>query len=264
MQELLALITDQNAAEIVRSLSADELSEPFGTAAFERWLASDSSAAAGWISTQANGSEDQAAMVARALISTPGQIEDYLGRLPDGEWKEKFMAAAGFETASTDPQQAITLALKLRPGEIQNGVLQAAAYDWARRDPSAAEDWAEHMDDPAMRDQLIASAARGLSETDPRGAADWLVRSVRDQSLLADTAQQIVRSWAAAEPAAAADWVASFPSGAARNEALDTLVQLWAAQDSIAARTWANSLPAGPVHESAVAILNRGNTVTAE
>jgi hypothetical protein len=257
MQELLALVTDQNVVEIIQSLPAENLNGPFGNALLERWLALDPNTAAAWLAARPDATGEQTALVARKLLEDRGGFQNYLERLPDGEWKEKVLGAAGFEVASDDPIQAIEFAKRMNPGETRTGLLQSAAFEWARREPAAAMQWLNQVDDPALREPLIAWGAKGYATADPREAAEWLIASVKGGDLLNETATSIVRSWAASEPAAAADWVVRFPESPVRDEALETLMSFWAASDSGPATAWVEKLPAGSFRQKAAAILAR-------
>ena len=52
MLELLAMLTDENAAEIAQSLSPEDLAERFGVAALDHWLNLNPEAAATWLASR--------------------------------------------------------------------------------------------------------------------------------------------------------------------------------------------------------------------
>ena len=74
---LLAILTDDNAAAISQSLSADELGSPFGLAALQRWLKVDANAAASWIAARPDTTDDQAWAVAHRLVEDQRALERY-------------------------------------------------------------------------------------------------------------------------------------------------------------------------------------------
>ncbi len=263
MQELLALLTDENAAEIAQSLSAEDLGEHFGIAALERWLTSDPRIAAEWLSSRPETTAGQAALVARKLLSTNGNFQNYLNQMAPTEWKDKILTAAGFETAATNPLQAIAFAKQMKPGESRTALLQSSAFEWARTDPTSAMNWVAQVEDPALREQLAAWSAKGFASADPEKAAAWLVASVKNPELLVDAAQSVVRSWAASSPAAAADWIAQFPDGSVQDEALETLMSFWSTTDSSGAWGWIHTLPEGDLRAKASSVLARATRVVA-
>ena len=50
--ELLAMLTDDNAAEIIQSLSPEELDSPFGVSALFHWMKMDPVTAANWVASR--------------------------------------------------------------------------------------------------------------------------------------------------------------------------------------------------------------------
>jgi hypothetical protein len=263
LQELCALLTDENAAGIVQSLSADDLAGNFGVAALERWLSADPNAAAEWMASRPDANGEQASLVARMLLKNRDGFQSYLDSLPAGEWKGKILCGAAFEMATSDPQQAIAFAAQMNSGDAR-GVLQAAAFQWARSDPDAAKQWAEQGTDADLRDGLIAAAAKGMAEQHPDQAAEWLVTSVNAQNPLAEAVQSIICSWATKEPSVTADWVALFPTGAVRDEALETVMNFWTASDPTGARAWVVNLSDGSIRQAAMAIQDRSKLAPTE
>jgi hypothetical protein len=263
LQELTALLTDENAAGIIQSLSTEDLAGNFGIAALERWLSADPNAAAVWLASRSDTTDEQASLVARMLLQDRDGFQSYLDRLPDGEWKAKIISGAAFEMAASNPQQAIPFAAQMDSGDA-TGVLQAAAFQWARIDPDAAKQWATQGADADVREELIAAAAKGMAEQHPGEAAEWLLTSVKSPDPLAETLPGIIRSWAGKEPSATADWVAHFPAGIARNEALETVMNFWSASDLPGAKAWAANLPDVSLRQDAVAILDRSKLVPTE
>lgn len=257
LDELLALITADNAAELVPSLSSDELDAAAGNAVLERWLALDPRAAAQWAAGHGGNQGPVATLVAREFLKTPDGFSAYCAQLPDGAWKQAVLGAASAEMAAQNPAEAVALAQQMDSGDAQAGRLQSAAFEWGRQDPAAAIAQLKLVTDADLREQMIASAAKGFAEKDPARAADWLVASVKSESRLNDAAAYIVRSWAASEPRAAADWVSQFPAGPVLNEALENLISQWTSADYPAAAAWSAQLPDSPFRSQAKAILDR-------
>ena len=257
LKELLALITADNAAGIVQSLSADELDAAAGNAVLQHWLRIDPGTAADWLAARFSNNSPSATLVACEFLKTPGEFNAYCERLPDGEWKQAVLAAAGTEMASQSPAEAMALAQQMKPGAAQAALLQSVAFAWGRQDPAAVMDRLDQVTDPDLREAMTAAAARGYAETDPAHAADWLVAAVKSESRLNDSAVYIVRSWAANDPLAAAAWVSQFPAGSVRDQALENLISQWSSSDYSAAAAWAAQLSDAPLRIQAGTILSR-------
>lgn len=245
MQEMLAMLTDDNVADIIQSLSAEELNTPFGSGALRRWMQVDATTASNWLASHP-ATQDQTIAVAEEWNKNPDGLQQYLEQLPAGEFKEGLLTAASSDLALKDPLAAIKLAEKMSPGEGQTNLLRAVACGWVDTDPVAAMQWASDVKDPALREQLVASTVQAYALTDPAQAATWLVEEVKSDSTLKDTALNILNTWVTTDPAAAADWAAHFPEGNLKAEAVKTVAQYWQQTDPAAAAAWIQNL-SGPV-----------------
>ncbi|HTZ21910.1 MAG TPA: hypothetical protein VMC06_13585 [Opitutaceae bacterium] len=243
MEELLALLTDDNAAELTQVLSAEERNTPFGLTALERWLKGEPAKAARWIAAQSGTTEPQALLVARALLKNPADMQAYCDGLPDGDWKQSVLKSASLELAGSDPAGAINLARHLNAEAVRTDVLQTVTYDWITHEPRAALDWITRVNDPALREGLYAVGAKAIAATDPDLAAGWLVTAVKSEKILNDTALSIIESWTAQDPAKAAKWVALFPAQGPREAAVNLVVDRWLQSDPNAANAWLLTLP---------------------
>ena len=230
--ELLALLTDDNAAKIIQSLSPEELDSPFGISALFRWMKKDPITAANWIASRPDATEDQAWVVAHNLLADGVDLRNYSYQLPDTGWRQQFLADAGLEVLSKNPNEAISLAQQMNPGSAQTNLLQTVASDWIGNDPNAALDWIMSVNDPAMQEQLIAAAAKAYATTDPKLAADWFVSSVNSVAVLNNTLPNIVEIWAAKDPPEAANWVGQLPEGALKDAAMETVANYWQQSDN--------------------------------
>lgn len=243
MEELRALLTDENAAGIARSLSAEELDTPFGAAVLERWLGMDAVRAALWAGGRPEATDAQAWLVARKLLPDPASLQACCDRLPDTAWKQSLLAAAGLQGAGQAPVAAIGLARQMQPGPDRTNVLQTIAYDWVGADPTAAMNWIASVTDPTLRESLTAAGAKALAATDPDLAAGWLATAVQSVGTLNDTALSIAEIWVTQDPAKAAAWVTRFPAGNTRETAVGTILYHWLRTDSDAATAWFANLP---------------------
>jgi hypothetical protein len=242
-EELLALLTDDNAAELTQSLNAEQRGTPFGLAALERWLGIEPAKAARWMAGQSDATEPQALLVARALLKNPADVRTYCDGLTDGDWKQSVLKSASLELAGSDPAGAINLAWHLNTDAARTDVLQTVTYDWITHEPRAALDWITQVNDPALREGLLAVGAKAIAATDPDLAAGWLVTAVKSEKILNDTALSVIESWAAQDPAKAAKWVALFPAQGPREAAVNLVVDRWLQSDPNAANAWIATLP---------------------
>ena len=243
MEELLALLMNDNAAELTQALTAGQRGTPFGLAALERWLSVEPSKAARWMAAQSETTEPQALLVARALLKNPADVRAYCDGLADGDWKQSVLKSASLELAGSDPAEAISLAWRLNTEAGRTDVLQTVTYDWITHEPRAALDWITRVNDPALREGLLAVGAKAIAATDPDLAAGWLVTAVKSEKILNDTALSVIESWAAQDPAKAAKWVALFPSQGLREAAINLVVDRWLQSDPNAANAWFLTLP---------------------
>ena len=252
MNELLALLTDDNAAKIIQSLSPEELDGPFGISALFRWMKTDPITAANWVASRPDATEDQAWVVAHNLFADDIDLQNYSDQLPDTGWKQTFLADASLDVLSKQPLEAVALAQQMNPGGARTNVLQTVAADWIGNDPDKALDWITSMNDPAMQEQLISAAAKSYATTDPQLAAEWFVSTVKSAPVLNNTLPSIIDIWAAKDPSTAAGWVAQLPEGNLRDTAIETVASYWQQSDPGAVARWMLTLPESHQAEPAV------------
>jgi hypothetical protein len=243
LQEMLVFVTDDNVAEIVQSLSAEEMITPFGAGALHHWMQSDPVKATDWVAARPETTDQQTLAVADDWIATPQGMQDCIDQLPPTEWKQNFLADLGSEMSVKDARSAIRLAQQMNPGKTQENLLQSVACNWVETDPNAALSWVAGVSDPALRDKLVASAVQAYALVDPAQAATWVVSEVKSDQVISAAAVNITESWAAKDPAAAAKWVALFPLGDTRTSAVNTVLVYWLQADRNAAMDWIQSLP---------------------
>lgn len=245
LRELTALLTDANAADVVRSLQSEELNTPFGTVALERWLSVDPQSAATWIATRPDATEEQAWLVAKMLLKSPAALTTFTDALAESDFKEHVLVGGALAVVGKNPQEAIALAARLAPGFAQTNVYQTIAFDWATGDPEKALAWMMTLPDPDLREELVAVGAKAIAVTDPDLAAQWLSTSVNTESLFNDTALSLVQTWASKNPAQAAIWVARLSSPEIRQTSADIVARRWSESDPQAAGAWLAELPEG-------------------
>ncbi len=175
LQEMLALVTDENVAQVVQSLSVEEMNTDFGSGALHHWMQADPVNATDWLATRAGTTPQQTLSAADDWITRQQGLQDCIDQLPATEWKQSFLASLGSEKSASDPHAAIQFAEQMTPGDAQENVLRSVACDWVEKDPNAALEWVAGVQNPALRDQLVASAVQAYALVDPAQAATWLV-----------------------------------------------------------------------------------------
>jgi len=246
LQEMLAMITDENVAEIIQSLSAEEMNTPFGSGVLHHWMQVDPVTASNWLASRPDTTEDQTLAVAEDWAGNRDGLRQYLNQLPDTAWKQSFLQDASSEMSLTNPVAAVQLAQQMKPGEAQTDLLRAVVCGWVSSDPNAAMNWVAGVKDPAMREQLVASAVQSYALTDPAQAATWLVQEVKSDGIVKDTALNILSTWVTTDPAAAADWAAQFPEGNIKAAAVKIVSSHWQQTDPEAATAWIQALSGVP------------------
>lgn len=240
--ELLALLTDANAGDIVLYLANDELGTPFGQAALGRWLDVDFPDAFRWSAARASTEDGEILLVAKKLVAHSNGIVALCRTLPAGPWRQQLLGASGLEAIPVNHALALTIALQMEPDAVQTNVLQTAVYDWMGHDPVAASNWLLQADGP-LREQLSLVAAKAVANTDPEMAARWLTASNATEDARSGTTLTVVEIWTSRDPAQAANWVSTFPVGKTRDTAVDLLVREWQKSDSAATNAWIKQLP---------------------
>lgn len=238
LQEMLAMLTDENVAEIIQSLSVEEMNTDFGSGALHRWMQVDPTVASNWLAARAETTQDQTITVAEDWNKHPEDLQKYLEQLSDTPWKQNLLTAASADMTMKDPEAAIKLAQQIGSGDALTNSLRSVANAWVSADPEAALKWVTSVKDPALREQLIASAVQAYALTDPAQAATWLISEVKSEAIVKETAINIVETWVAESPADAANWVSQFPEGETKVAAVKVISGRWRQIDPAAANAW--------------------------
>jgi len=243
LETMKALLTHENASELTRMLSADELSSPFGLLAFEQWLKANPAEAAQWMTSQAGATDLQARLVAHQLLSDEQALNTYCNSLPDTGWKQTFLGEASLIAVVKNPPQAAALAKQMKPGKEQTNALETVVYDWATRDLAGAIGYVGSIADPALREKTLVMTAKAIAMGDPDLGAQWLSSAVKTEGALKETAQCIVEIWAQKSPEDAAKWLSHSTDVSLRADAVNALVHAWLKVDPNAAQAWVRTLP---------------------
>lgn len=243
MTGLLVLVTDDNAGEITRALSADELHSRFGLAAFQHWLKTAPLAAADWVAARSDASDEQAWAVAHQLVEDDAALKRYCSRLPDTGWRQVFLKQAALAATRRDPIEAIQLVQQIDSGSAQLDLLQTTICTWMTDNPTTAATWIGQVQDPLLREELVHIGARALAARDALGAIDWLLSSLPAPSkgagpAIDDTLQDIIATWVETAPTQAASLVAQLSPGDLREATVKLVWDRWSQRDPAAAANW--------------------------
>ncbi len=217
-------------------------------------------------------------LVPELLKDDPGKAVDFLAKLPAGGTKMRWLGEALVGYAMRDPSAATQkLAALLRPAEDPFLYARVAAT-WAEKDPQAAFSWIRSFD-PELSDSgtatgmaltvwaqknprealeyvsradwienhhadsVIRVAATSLADHNPEEAARWAIAQ-QDQGGTADPLAMVFMSWAARQPAQAADFaLKEIKTTEHMATAVQSIARGWAQSDPQAALRWAQSLP---------------------
>jgi hypothetical protein len=244
LAELTKQLSDENVADVIRSLTPEQLKSLPGNKVLERWLEAEPVRATLWIAGRADATDEQAWLISRELLKSPDLLDVLGDQLPNSPWKEQLLSSAALQTASSDPLKAIALAQRMEEGNARGNILETVAYDWTHRDPDAALRWMMSVKDDVLRERLLATGAKAIAASDPDLAAIWLGAAVKSEGIQQATVLSVVDVWAAENPRRAADWVAQL-QGSGREEAADIVFRNWARSDELAATAWILRLPKG-------------------
>jgi hypothetical protein len=250
--ELDALLTDANAADIFRWLPREFRETPFGTRALKRWSKCDPAAAVNWLAESPSISDAEVEIVLHSWIKHDiDGLRQYLENVPEGDWKQRVLATAADGALASDcPQDAIVWLSQLTPQNLNPDMMDAAAQAWAAKDLPAAIHWADTQG-PESSERLLAAITVSIIQNNPR-AAIQLVNDRQTGDGIARAVEGIVSTWAAQDPVATANWVIMIPEGDDRTDALHLLLYAWSTQDASAAQQWISSQLTGAERDQAL------------
>ncbi len=122
-------------------------------------------------------------------------------------------------------------------------LLSAVGTTWAEQEPKEAAEWAMDIPYASSRRAAAVAVAVEWARQDPQEAAEFFseVASASEPEGL-DLATVIADVWGTSDPASTAEWVATLPDGAIRDQAAGTLATVWATRDIEAAVQWAATI----------------------
>jgi hypothetical protein len=150
-----------------------------------------------------------------------------------------------------DRPSALTWALKIDDLELRQDATVQVLKTWSAQNPRQAFDYALHMKSPRIQPWVLANLIPTRSGN-PQVALD-LVEQMPDSPQKLAIKLQIARNLANTDPASAASYAMSLPTGRYQSEAISSVASEWAREDLTAALEWVSKLHKGEAQESALA-----------
>jgi hypothetical protein len=187
-------------------------------------------------------------------------VDEALGQIPIGQFRQSFVREAAEELARTDPESAAAWAYNLS-GPDQTHALALAYTTWGETEPETA---LAHMEETGIGPSVLPSmtdlVVRNWASREPDAAYRWMFeQNGADPEALGAAVEHsgLIPLWVRQDPAAAADAMLGFPEDLAPAH-LGTVIENWAAHEPSRASAYINEqLEAGPARDAAVASLVR-------
>ncbi len=198
-------------------------------------------------------SDDLRAVAETASPEERARLLEQYDALP-ADARQPLGAALAMVWARIEPQKAAEWALAHSdPNQDASGPNLAADkvfIRWFTADPGAAFDWWQTLPPSRMRDSLGNDASAHLAENGNIDQALALFHPCSDAD--ATIATQLAQIAAKEDPAKAAGWLSSLPSGVDLTGATTAIVSQWYSQQPDALSQWAAALPPGKLRDTAV------------
>lgn len=257
-EQLRALITDDNAEELLRAAPTRFHGTYVANLLLSRWAERDRGNALRWLADQQNQTLFEVNSVTKKwVVQDPEGLKHYLDGLPSSPWKNLLLESTGRDALmNQDPEQAFTLLRAMNDGPAKTPLLANAVQQWAQWDPRAVVDEIKKLPNQAMRERLVLSAASGYAMVNPIAAADWLLQSFTEGPSLDRGLAGVMQAWTStSDPIAGAQWVSQLPAGHTRNQALKELIAAWNRENAGGLENWMSTLPDSPIRVEADAAL---------
>jgi hypothetical protein len=171
----------------------------------------------------------------------------------------EYVADAVFQqAAATDMQAALERAKALPNADLRYMALRGVLSFLADSDPAGALRLAATFGDYRGNEPLSAVVYRQWAANDPQAAA---LQASQDKAQdnseggWRSPVNQVVRTWAGQDPAAAANWSLSLTDPEARSRSISQVMRQWTRDDPTAAASWTNALTPGGNQDTAIAAL---------
>ncbi len=282
---LTMIDSPEKAAEVLGSLPAQINATEATTVLANSWLQQDPKAVVNWVKTLPDGSPKTAALkeitydwarydtadaAAFASSLAPGELKNSMFRAIAMEWawhnppaaaefardlppdasRQQYIDALLGNFIWRDPEGAARFATSLTDSGRETAI-ESVADRWSNRDPANALQWAQTLPEGSERASAMAKVLGNWAEQNPQAAGNFVAGLSGEEQERG--VKSVVDKIAGADPAYAAKWIDTFPSGATRDQAAESLMQHWAGSDPQGASAWLSKLPQDQSRDGAIA-----------
>ena len=218
-------------------------------------------------------------LMARAKTDPDGTFRELLAQPKLDEKSQRIAQSIVARTLQTDPDRAMAMAAQIASGDQRGKAVNEVFRMWAQSDAQAAGAWAKAHEsadlyaayfqaarEPKPSDPISTSDLRSrfstlqagetsakitlasflaadLAKSDPQQALQWAATLPAEQKSSAESAA--ASRWIDRDPVAASGWIASQPTGPARDGLATQLAIKIAADDPESALRWAGTIEGG-------------------
>jgi hypothetical protein len=197
------------------------------------------------------------ALLRRWATQAPGEAADWACSLTSGAAREAAVQQVALAWSASDAEAAWDWASELEVGAARDAAMLSLAYELVRDDPARAFARSDELPEGLARTQFVEHAVANWAVADPQAALEQ-VREIADPALRNSALGRLATSWAEFEPHNAATLAAdAMEAGPAQERAVASIVQRWAQQDPDGAKAWVATFPDGPMKQNALEHIER-------
>ena len=169
---------------------------------------------------------------------------NWIATLPDDDKKNVTRLAVMETWSQHDPQGMANYALGLAAGDTQTRYLTAACDQLAIRDLPGTVGLLQTLSDAGLRQMILEQAAGSCDLPHLNPAAKFIAGMPAGDDQQA-AIKGLLSSWLPVDPAAAVNWLHSFPETNAQPKQVQSAIETWAQSEPAAVAKWLANLPAG-------------------
>ena len=167
----------------------------------------------------------------------------WISGLPAGDLQSTWMNYLGRFYTEVDPLRALTLLPASSSPARQEEFVTQVMDRWAELDFQEAGQHLASMPAGPIRHAAERAYLCQITERMPAAAAAYVANEMSQESPVQEEATRLVITrWSHLDPAAAANWLETFPASALRSEMTGILIPTWAEKDPAAASAWSGKL----------------------
>jgi hypothetical protein len=210
-------------------LQRDELDDAAREAfilALRAWAENDPANAGAWSARLPIGTIRGEALDNVAIVWANKEYSEAVAwaeQLVDSDEQSRVIGCIANEVVRAEPVEALRLAVGLASGVVRDELMLRSIREWATRDAAAAVAWSQQIPDGPLRERILAAAATEWGDSDPVAAATFVASNMPTGRTQADAVVSIVQRWAQQDFEGAIGWVAMFPAGDLRTDALSVI-----------------------------------------